>query len=95
VLDYGDLLDMCDESAETIEALHKRLEWQPMETLPEEECYVLVACKGGNVCSTFFSPRLPEFRKKTPYVDNVSACFDAGLVYGHTIVGWMPLPEVE
>jgi hypothetical protein len=33
-LDYGDLFEMCEEAAETIEALRNRLEWQPMETAP-------------------------------------------------------------
>lgn len=69
------------------------------EARPERSCYVLVACEGGNVASTFYCEN-PE------YFDYAHGCklsrkvhgkwskhFDLAREYGYKITHWAPLPE--
>ncbi len=82
-LDYGDLFEMCEEAAETIEALHKRLEWQPMETAPKD---------GGEILIRELGMRFIAAWKKGAWRDNDTSLFAEPFKYPD---GWMPLPEVE
>lgn len=77
-----------------------RMNWIDVnEARPEGSCFVLVACEGGNVATTFYCEN-PEYfdyaygRKLSRKVHGKwSKHFDLARAYGYKITHWAPLPK--
>jgi len=75
------------------------MEWISVnDSLPEkDDCYVLVACAGGNVSESFYSTN-KEFLKcegnsySRKRQGKNSGFFGLAHKYGYEITHWMPIP---
>lgn len=80
--------------------IEQRQEWTRIDdadpnSIPQKLGYYIVACEGGNVDTSFFSPDVDFFRGKAPSRKSVgkhSRCFELSQM-GYRIVAWMPKPQ--